>query len=282
MGPVLWGFEEISWNLANSVKMVRPEFDQVEDDRGKYYMAVVKGSKQHQMVVVPHRPLYRISVSFFFVLAMAALSYFTYNYGMGQGLALKVELLADKEKLQGQLADSAAVVVAMRQEIAGLKLGGEVDSRANEEVRHSVESLQDEVALLNEEIRFYKGVMVPNAKDKGLRIERLAMESTSEPNKFKYSLLLTQVVDKHDFVQGGVEIALFGREGETDAELLLSELIGEDKKAIGFRFRYFQSINGELVVPNGFEPREVMIVARSTGNNAQRLEKTFDWQVNGG
>jgi cell division protein FtsB len=245
-------------------------------------MAIVKGSKQHQMVVVPHRPLYRVSVFLFFVLALAALNYFTYNYGMSQGLALKVELLADKEKLQSQLADSEAVVVNMRQEIAALKLGGAVDSRANEEVRQSVESLQDEVAQLNEEVRFYKGVMVPNAKDKGLRIERLAMENTSEPNRFKYSLLLTQVVDKHDFVQGGVEIALVGREGGADAELLLADLIEQDLKVIGFRFRYFQNLDGELVVPNGFEPREVMIVARSSGNNPQRLEKTFDWQVNGG
>ena len=104
--------------------MVGPEFDQVDDDRGIHCMAVVKASKQHQMVVVPHRPLYRVSVSLFFVLAMAALSYFTYNYGMSQGLALKVELLADKEKLQGQLVESEEFVVSMRQEIAGLKLGG--------------------------------------------------------------------------------------------------------------------------------------------------------------
>lgn len=245
-------------------------------------MAVVKGSKQHQMIVVPYRPLYRAGVFLFFVLAMAALSYLTYDYGLREGLALKVELLVDKEKLQDQLQQSESMGSSMRQEIAALKLGGEVDSRANEEVRQSVESLQDQVAQLNEEIRFYKGVMVPNAKDKGLRIERLAMESTSEPNKYKYSLLLTQVVDKHDYVQGGVKIALLGRENGSEAELQLSDLINEDQDTIGFRFRYFQNIDGELVVPNGFEPREVMVVAQSSGRNPQRLERKFDWQLNGG
>jgi hypothetical protein len=30
----LRGLEEIRWNIANSVKIVRPEFDQVDDDHG--------------------------------------------------------------------------------------------------------------------------------------------------------------------------------------------------------------------------------------------------------
>jgi cell division protein FtsB len=245
-------------------------------------MAIVKGTKQHRMIVVAHRPLYRAGVFLFVILSVVTMSYLAYDYGMRGGLALKTELSAAKAQLEKQLGESEKLVISMRQEIAGLKLGGQVDSRANEEVRQSVESLQDQVAQLNEEIRFYKGVMVPNAKDKGLRIERMAMEDTSEPDIFRYSLLLTQVVDKHDFVQGGVQITLLGREGGEETELLLSDLVNEDQKAIGFRFRYFQNIDGELVVPAGFEPREVLVIAQSSGRNAQRLERKFNWELNGG
>jgi len=57
---------------------------------------------------------------------------------------------------------------------------------------------------------------------------------------------------------------------------------GRDKaEAIKFRFRYFQNIIGELQLPEGFVPREVMVVAQSSGLNAQRLEKTFDWPLTG-
>ena len=170
----------------------------------------------------------------------------------------------------------------MRQEVADLKLGGQVDTRANEEVRQTVEVLQDQIAQLNEEIRFYKGVMLPNVEEKGLRIERLDVENTEERNKYRYSLLLTQVVDKHDYVQGGVEIALLGREGESEKQLLLSELNEAKQASIRFRFRYFQNINGELLVPDGFVPKEVMIIAKSSGRNGQRLEKKFDWRLSGG
>ncbi len=245
-------------------------------------MAAVKGSKQYQMVVVPHRPIYKTGILLLFVLAMIAFSFLTYEYGMGEGLTLQVEVVKEKDLIKTQLAEATKSVDRMRQEIASLRLGGEVDSRATEEVRQTVESLQDEIAQLNEEIKFYKGVMVPNAEDKGLRIERLSIEDTPDPNKFRYSLLLTQIVDKHDYVQGGVEIALVGSEGDFDLQLSLSDMSQAEKDIIGFRFRYFQNINGELNVPIGFEPRELVIVARSSGRNSQRLEKKFSWQLNGG
>jgi hypothetical protein len=245
-------------------------------------MAAVKGSKQYQMVVVPHRPIYKTGILLLFVLAMMAFSFLTYEYGMGEGLTLQVEVVKEKDLIKGQLAEATKSVDRMRQVIASLKLGGEVDSRATEEVRQTVEALQDEIALLNEEIMFYKGVMVPNAEDKGLRIERLSIEDTPDPNKFRYSLLLTQIVDKHDYVQGGVEIALVGSEGVFDLQLSLSDMSQAEKDIIGFRFRYFQNINGELNLPIGFEPRELVIVARSSGRNSQRLEKKFSWQLNGG
>lgn len=245
-------------------------------------MATVKGSKQFQMVVVPHRPLYKAGIFCLFLVAMVALSFLTYEYGMTQGLATKVEVVKEKDEIKAQLADSSQLISNIRQELADLKLGGEVDTRANEEVRQTVEVLQDEIAQLREEISFYKGVMVPNVEEKGLRIERLDMANTSDPNKFRYSLLLTQVVDKHNYVQGGVEIALLGREGESEKQLLLSELNEEKQSRIKFRFLYFQNIDGELLVPDGFVPHEVMIIARSSGTNGQRLEKKFDWQLTGG
>ena len=170
----------------------------------------------------------------------------------------------------------------MRQEIATLKLGEEVDTKATEEVRETVESLQSDIAELNEEIRFYKGVMIPNAESKGLRIERMNLKPLKEPGHFSYSLLLTQVVDKHDYVQGAVEISLIGKQGEESQQLSLDNISTQNKSAERFRFRYFQNVDGELEIPSGFEPEAVMVIAQSSGNRSQRLEKRFEWQRVGG
>ena len=235
------------------------------------------------MVVVPYRPAYKAIISIAFLAALAAFSWLAYQYGKKEGLMLRAEMIREKEHISRQLAESGKMIEEMRQEIADLQIGGEIDVRANEEIRLTIEVLQDRIAQLNEEINFYKGIMVPNAADQGLRIERLKF-SSNVPGRVRYSLLLTQVVDKHDYdyVQGGIRISVVGQEAGQEKSFNLSELDHGKEDTVEFRFRYFQRINGELMLPDGFEPREVMVVARSSGANAQRLEKTFDWPLSSG
>ena len=83
-------------------------------------------------------------------------------------------------------------------------------------------------------------------------------------------------------MQGNVEILLKGEEGAAEKSLQLSQLDREKTDEVRFRFRYFQNINGEMMIPEGFEPREFMVVAQSAGSNGQRLEKSFEWPFNGG
>jgi hypothetical protein len=221
-------------------------------------------------------------VFFMCVIAVAVLCFFTYRYGLDVGIATRFEVVQEREALRQQLTTSEQRITAMRQEVATLRLGEEVDTKATEEVRETVESLQSQLAELNEEIRFYKGVMIPDADSKGLRIERMNLRALANEGRFSYSLLLTQVVDKHDYVQGGVEIKLVGRQADETVELNLGSMSTENKSSERFRFRYFQNIEGELEIPSDFEPEAVMVIAQPSGNRAQRLEKRFDWQLVGG
>jgi hypothetical protein len=253
-------------------------------------MPRVKGSKQYHMRVVPDRPLYKWSVVVACTGLMAILAVLSYGYGQREGLALKNEVMFELDTARLELSDRARQIDAMRQQIADLKVGHEVDEKANEEVLVTIEGLQNQIAELQEEILFYKGVMLPNVNGKGLRIERLDVLKTPDPNKVKYKLLLTQVVDKHEYVQGGVEINVLGRQPLIVAVLPGGDGTGPsgsesaDAKSgpIRFRFRYFQNIDGELTLPDGFEPEEIMVVAQSSGRNAQKLERRFAYSVGEG
>jgi len=241
-------------------------------------MAAVKGSKLHHMVVVPYRPLYKAMIFIVFIFSMAIFGWLTYEFGNNQGLELKVEVVREKDLISKELGEARGLINEMRQEIADLTVGGEIDNQANEEVRQTIENQQNLLAAQNEEISFYKGVMLPNVVNKGLRIERLDV-SSNVPGRVRYSLLLTQVVDKHDYVQGGVRISLLGQNDGQEETIQISDSGRDKAEAIRFRFRYFQSIVVEQELPNGFVPREVMVVVQTSGLNAQRLEKTFDWSL---
>jgi hypothetical protein len=206
-------------------------------------------------------------------------SWLTYHHGLDQGLATKVEVVVERDSLRSALYLSKGNLAGLRQQVADLKLGGQVDTRANEEVRLAIEALQTEIAELNEEIRFYKGVMVPNADAKGLRVERLDLRPSGVDSRYRYSLMLTQVVDKHDYIKGVVEVSLVGTQSGEPRTYSLNELDAEVSGEIRFRFSYFQHIEGELTLPAEFIPTEMVIAARPQGTGARGVEKTFAWQV---
>lgn len=245
-------------------------------------MAAVKESKQFKMVVIRSRPGFKFTMALLGLVAVGILGAASYYYGKETGLALKVAVVQENDSLKAQLKNSAAMIKKLRQQKADLKLGEEVDSRANEEVRLAVESLQQNIARLKEEVRFYKSVLMPNVEDKGLRIERLDVKATADPRKIRYHLLLTQVVDKHEYIQGRVEMQLVGKRYNEEVRFSFNDIAELAGKPMRFRFRYFQNIDGEFTLPDNFTPVEIMVTTNSTGRDNRRLERRFDWHLTEG
>ena len=239
-------------------------------------MAAVKGSKQYDMVVVPHRPFFKALKVLFALGLVGFAGWFCFEYGKNEGLALKVEVVKERDLIKQELEKSVARVKVMEQEIADLQVGEVIDTEANEQVRITNESLQGQIARLTEEINFYKGIMVPNAAEKGLRIERVNI-SPYTGSQARYSILLTQVVDKHNFVQGNVKISIKGVKDSQQVTYKLSELDDKKQDSVRFRFRYFQEIKGEFVIPAGFSPSEIKVIALSAGSGSQKIERSFSW-----
>ena len=84
-------------------------------------------------------------------------------------------------------------------------------------------------------------------------------------------------MDKHNFVQGNVEISIKGLKESQNITYKLSELDKEKQDSVRFRFRYFQEIKGEFVIPTGFLPREIKVIALSAGSGSRKIERSFSW-----
>lgn len=242
-------------------------------------MSVVKGRKQYEMRVVPHRPLLKVMWGGGLLCLSVGLIWLFYDIGLSQGVDLKESVLSENVKFKQELFKRDEEINHLKRKLADIELGGEIDSQTNVQVMSEIEGLKSQIAELNEEIRFYKGIMLPKVGEKGLRIEKLDIKETIEAARVSYSLLLTQVVDKHDFIRGKVEIKLIGNQGEEIKEMALPEISEGTESAIGFRFRYFQTLTGEISLPEGFLPHQVRVTAKSVGRRGQTLERLFDWRV---
>lgn len=167
-------------------------------------------------------------------------------------------------------------------DLSTVRLATVVEAGANERLRRTIKELRDRIGALEEEARFYRRLVAPSEAERGFRIERLTIAATPQPERYAYRLLLTQIVDRHNWIEGDVLLELSGeREGEPERHAV-EDLVSDDDFATGFRFLYFQEFSGEFSLPEGFAPRAVAVTARVHDDAETRIRESFDWVVEDG
>ena len=167
-------------------------------------------------------------------------------------------------------------------DLSTVRLATVVEAGANERLRRTIKELRDRIGALEEEARFYRRLVAPSEAERGFRIERLTIAATPEPSRYAYRLLLTQIVDRHNWIEGDVLLELSGeREGEPERHAV-ADLVAEEDFASDFRFLYFQEFSGEFPLPEGFVPRAVAVTAQVHDDAGTRIRESFDWTVEDG
>jgi len=168
--------------------------------------------------------------------------------------------------------------LTMQLEVANSR--SEVDRRAVELLRREIATQKEQIANLEEGVRFYRSLMAPGEIAQGLSLRELELVLRDDGARYGYRIVVQQEARKHNLVKGDLSIEIFGIQDGQPVKYPLAELSQDvDEQRQALRFRYFQSIEGELMLPEGFEPEGVEIVARFTAPRSLELNDRFDWQL---
>lgn len=165
-----------------------------------------------------------------------------------------------------------------REELIRLKRDQEVDEHSLAEAQSTIRQLEETLQERKSEISFYKSIMAPDDLEEGLQVFRMDLDPTSSPDRWRYNLVLSQIGDNNRFVSGHVKVHVVGYVGDERQRLPLHRISdSRDKNEIDFRFRYFQSVDGNMTIPEDFEPRSIEV--RAVADNGQEeSEREFLWQ----
>ena len=175
-------------------------------------------------------------------------------FGYSNTLRSQQSEQATQQELSEQLIGTETENSELRRQVAILDRSSVMDQRATEEVQATIIGLRDRVAQLEQDIVYYRQVVSAEIEDTGLIISQLDIDATRESNRYRYKLVLRQQdADGDTFLIGHVNINLVGSQGEEQQILSLRDLSAEqDQLNIRLRFKYFQNIEGELVLPDNF------------------------------
>lgn len=243
-------------------------------------MSKVTGSKPYQTRVIHDRPGQRQQLLVAGVLLLLVAIALAYWLGGRSVQADKQSLQALQALTQQQLQEAEASYQDVAQQLANIKLGSEVDRQAVEEVRAVVREHKQTIAELSEEIAFYKGLMAPTDKERGLGIRSWEVYPTADPDRFQFKLVMQQLAVKHALLVGSVVVELVGKQYGVEQTFPLSIISQQvQDKSVRLRFKYFQTIDGELQLPEGFSVERVDVVAKASKPKAVTVEKHYSWLV---
>lgn len=243
-------------------------------------MPVVKGSKQEKLVVVPYRPLRALLLRCAVAVGLLVTGSGAYLYGFSTGASENGDARAERDELRGIVASMQQENEALRARLLSLEQAGSVDQQALDNVRQTIVTLREKISQLEEDVLFYKQIMSPENAETGLVIGQLDLIATDAPGTIRYKMELKQQGNNENLIKGHANINVIGIRDYEEVSIPLHELsTSQPERNIRLQFRYFQNIEGEMVLPEDFEPVKVQILAIAEGVNAKTVQKSFGWLV---
>jgi len=188
-----------------------------------------------------------------------------------------------QSELQGRIGEVRAENDELRRQVAILETGKKIDIEAYRQVEQRLAELQNEILTQQEDLAFYRGIVAD--QQTGLRVQDLELLAGADDYSFSLRLVLAQAMRASQRISGSVRLQVEGMRNGQALTLGLPELgvVDEQRRSLsGFSFRYFQNLEADLVLPEGFAPARVIVTLTPKGKQAKPVEKVFAWAVRPG
>ena len=204
------------------------------------------------------------------------------GFYLGQTAAysgMGIDSTAYRQMLAAQ-PETAAQIELLQHDLDVSRTRNAVDRASLEMVRGEIADHKEQLMDLEESLRFYQSLMAPEGIAKGLILRPVELMATESDNRFTFRIVAQQEARKHELMRGSLSITVTGVSDGESLSFPLSALSRDVEGAsVGLRFRYFQAIEGELVLPPGFEPRSISMLAKTTAPRKAEVQEDYPWTV---
>jgi hypothetical protein len=180
--------------------------------------------------------------------------------------------------LESDLARLESRNSTLNAKVSELEMARRLDREAYGDVERTLGDLQSRLARQGDDLAFYRSIVSPADGVQGLRIQRFAVRPGTQPREFVFEVTLIQAMRQDSNVSGLAQVVIQGMEGARPTRYSLGQLLGKPHAELPFSFRYFQTIERAVVLPDGFQPFEVEVSIKP-GRGRSPVRQSFPWKV---
>lgn len=165
----------------------------------------------------------------------------------------------------------------LRRELTMVKQAAEIDRESMISVREKIKQFQDERLKMEEELAFLRGIVSTSSKKHTLKVQNFRLEPGLETRQFVYKFSVSQVINSGIVAKGRIEVSVEGLQDGRSRLLSLNQISDDKVESIKMRFRFFQNIEGRLLLPEGFEPATINIEVKPSGDKLEPVKESYNW-----
>lgn len=231
------------------------------------------------LIVRPHHPWKVRLMALLLVIAASIGGWSLFELGRYRAGYDQVAARIARNELVRENTHLQRRVEVLREQQVILQRTGQIDRQSSRDLQVTLKNLQNEILELKEELVFYRGIISPRNSVPGLRLQRFRLTPDGAPRHYRYTVVLTQVLKNDRVTRGRVRIRINGVMNGRLKSLSLAAITAKQIKELDYKFKYFQNIEGVIVLPRGFVAQRVSVkvlpsgVRRGTGT----INATFNW-----
>lgn len=154
------------------------------------------------------------------------------------------------------------------QQVANLQRSEQVSKIAANELKSTLGEREEEISGLRTDLAFYSRLVGGGAQREGLNVQDVRLTPVSgSPQAWSFVITLTQNAKRGSEIKGKASIAVEGVRGDKVAVLDGGALGEAQSGGIDFSFKYFEQVQGTLVLPTDFKPTRLRISIDTEGSD---------------
>ena len=195
------------------------------------------------------------------------------------------QLRFDLEIMGGRAAELENRNADLVKRNALLQETSKIEHDAYEKSRLSQLKLQNSLLELKEQLVFYQGIVSPEQLTLGINLQSFDLNKKNDNGLYSYKLVLSKRGKSDQFVKGDFDLVVKGVQDEQQIDFVLKQLKPDyAEKDVEYSFRYFQVLDGDLLLPDQFEPYDIELTFNPTTKKIKSFSETISWAqaVSGG
>ena len=181
----------------------------------------------------------------------------------------------ERDAQQQQVAQLNGEIRNLHAQLAQLQTLQAGAAREHETVGQELASLTAQIDRDRQDLAVYRGVIAPAASGTSVQVQQLRITADRLANHFVAHLILMQGGKPDTVVSGEVGVRVSGQLHGAPA---LVDAVGATPGG-AVSFRYYQSVDYQVALPDGFVPAAVQVTLRDARTHGSTGTRNFPWRV---